>query len=132
VPDWRARSTQSWHSYLLQLGRLDAFKTEDSIVRDFSTFESGLFSIEQEISIYLVTHGNGWTGQLKYPRTKAVKLTFSVLVWSEIGKSLQQGPSGPWKDTAAPEFDNASSTHLLPVIQARPGNGFGVTNPIPN
>jgi hypothetical protein len=59
---WRARNSRLMHSYRHQLKDMD-FEIGDSIVREFSAFEGGMFSIEQDISIYLTTQGEQWTGQ---------------------------------------------------------------------
>jgi hypothetical protein len=65
VETWRAQSDAWMQRYFYKLRDLKSCGTGDSIVRDFSVFEGGLFSIEQNISIYLATtddNDNNWTG----------------------------------------------------------------------
>ncbi|CZR66085.1 uncharacterized protein PAC_15986 [Phialocephala subalpina] len=102
---WRRQCARSMEDYLQSLHR--TLETGDSIVRDFSAFDGGMFSIEQDISIHITTRKGTWT----------------VLIWSDIGNSLQQDTIGPWSQPSI-QSRAAAGVKLLPLIRPRPGNGL--------
>ncbi|KAK6435186.1 Pseudouridine-5'-phosphatase [Oleoguttula sp. CCFEE 5521] len=75
----------------------------ESIVRRISNLDETAFSIEQSVSISVVPRkGKG----------------FTVLVWLDMGRSLQAGPHGPWSgDSSSMPNTNAACE---PIISHRP------------
>ncbi|KAH8704096.1 hypothetical protein BGW36DRAFT_404330 [Talaromyces proteolyticus] len=76
------------------------FQAGDSIVRSFSVLDEKNFFIEQEMSICLHKHDEGWI----------------ILVATDSGRDLSRGPQGPW----LPQEDGRSYlpwTIFAPTIQ---------------
>lgn len=61
---WQAQSSLLMKRYRQDLEDMNSYPGI-SIVREFLAFEGGMFSIEQDISIYLTTKGSQWTGKTK-------------------------------------------------------------------
>ncbi|UPK94776.1 hypothetical protein LCI18_005711 [Fusarium solani-melongenae] len=82
----------------------------ESVVRHFSLHDLYLFSIEQNISVWMGSdpQGTGWVA--------------TVVIWLDFGRNLCQvgsGESAPWQSDST--STTAAPVHCKPTVQYRPG-----------
>ncbi|KAK0511027.1 hypothetical protein JMJ35_006579 [Cladonia borealis] len=102
VDKLRSEASKSKHLYEHNLGVANDTKRGDSVVRGFYVLDEKHFVIEQEMSVCLSQIAGSW----------------SVLILTDIGNDLSQGPSGPWL-TKRDRESSSPWTRFYPVVQHR-------------
>ena len=121
----RKEASKSKHIYEHNLLNAKDIKRGDSIDRGFHVLDEKHFLVEQEITVCLTQSANSWAGWselvLASPCTQL--RPFLVLILTDVGNDLSQGPDGPWvakhdREAAIPW------TVFYPVVSPRPRNAL--------
>ncbi|KAJ4147069.1 hypothetical protein LMH87_001619 [Akanthomyces muscarius] len=92
-------------SYRAQQLRSSKITCGDSVVREYATLCSSFSIIEQWISLCVTKNTRGWT----------------VVVWMDHGRPLEQSPPGPWTSHVL------NKATPIPIIQHHPKMAFRTT-----
>ncbi|KAF2758786.1 hypothetical protein EJ05DRAFT_538090 [Pseudovirgaria hyperparasitica] len=97
VTEARSKLALSFKSYMDDMIHGKGTKLCDSIVRSFHVHDLKHFSMDQQITIKLLRVEKSWT----------------IIIWSDAGTSLESSHRGPWLDMTA---DHSSSIRFIPMV----------------
>ena len=81
IQNLREQDEDTMNEYLHDLTREFKLQAGNSVVRAFNVHNARYFSIEQEVTATIQVMNKNWL----------------VLIWTDIGQDLSQGPEGPWR-----------------------------------
>ena len=113
----RTKSENSMKDYLHDVTREYMLNPGNSIVRTFNMHSTRYFSIEQEVTVTVQATDSGCLGMSKFANIDFPGFAdpAAVLVWTDAGQHLGNGPEGPWRSERP--RSNPRKSVFIPTIQ---------------